>query len=400
MAALALDLDGGGGAASSTSCIVVPAVYWQRVRNPRIRTFTEFSAAIPFVLPFVVIAFGILKVIERHASRRLLGTPWIIWLGHAAIAFPFLYWAVDGAMAAANVVRSERGGANLRRDAAADAAPRRRARTSAPGWRRAACWSSRPASASSPWCRSWPVRASRTSRSTASICCAQTTSQAREAGGADDHHLRRSLHHLGRRRLRQPRTDWAAAARRSRAMSGEQGAMSDVSVAQPEQAASVPVARARRHIARGSLRRAGRSARSFRLRQDDLAALHRRARATRLAAQSPSAAKMSPRHPPRKRSIGMVFQSYVLFPNMTIRENVGFPLKVRGETKREIADRVDDLIELVGLNGAGGPLSAPGLGRSAATRRAGAGAGARPRRAAARRAALGARRPGAHPPAR
>ena len=84
--------------------IVVPAVYWQRVRNPEIRRFTELSAAIPFVLPFVVIAFGILRVTGAVAPR-LLGTPWIVWLGHAAIAFPFLYWAVDGAMAAANVVR-------------------------------------------------------------------------------------------------------------------------------------------------------------------------------------------------------------------------------------------------------------------------------------------------------
>ncbi len=54
-------------------------------------------------------------------------------------------------------------------------------------------------------------------------------------------------------------------------------------------------------------------------------------------------------HPPRKRSIGMVFQSYVLFPNMTIRDNVGFPLKVRGHSKSEIAERVDFLVELVGL---------------------------------------------------
>jgi putative spermidine/putrescine transport system ATP-binding protein len=54
-------------------------------------------------------------------------------------------------------------------------------------------------------------------------------------------------------------------------------------------------------------------------------------------------------HPPRKRSIGMVFQSYVLFPNMTIRDNVGFPLKVRGRTKAETAERVDYLIDLVGL---------------------------------------------------
>ena len=49
--------------------IVVPAVYWQRVRNPRIRTFTELSAAIPFVLPFVVIAFGILKVMSATVAE-------------------------------------------------------------------------------------------------------------------------------------------------------------------------------------------------------------------------------------------------------------------------------------------------------------------------------------------
>ena len=54
-------------------------------------------------------------------------------------------------------------------------------------------------------------------------------------------------------------------------------------------------------------------------------------------------------HPPRKRSIGMVFQSYVLFPNMTIRDNIGFPLKVRGQPPAEIAARVDFLIDLVSL---------------------------------------------------
>lgn len=84
--------------------LVVPAVYWQRVRNPRIRVVAELAAAIPFVLPFVVIAFGVLTLSGDFAPE-LLGTLWIIWLGHAAIAFPFLYWAVDGAMSAANVVK-------------------------------------------------------------------------------------------------------------------------------------------------------------------------------------------------------------------------------------------------------------------------------------------------------
>ncbi|MGI9254364.1 MAG: ABC transporter permease, partial [Thermomicrobiales bacterium] len=84
--------------------VVVPAVYWQRVKNPKIRIIAELSAAIPFVLPFIVIAFGILKLAGRNFPG-LLGTPLIILLSHAAIGFPFLYWAVDGAMSAANVGR-------------------------------------------------------------------------------------------------------------------------------------------------------------------------------------------------------------------------------------------------------------------------------------------------------
>jgi putative spermidine/putrescine transport system ATP-binding protein len=53
--------------------------------------------------------------------------------------------------------------------------------------------------------------------------------------------------------------------------------------------------------------------------------------------------------PPRKRPIGMVFQSYALFPNMTIRDNVGFPLKVRKESASAIRKRTDELLDLVGL---------------------------------------------------
>lgn len=84
--------------------LVVPAIYWQWTRNPRIRTLLELAAAIPFVLPFVVIAFGILTLSGQFVPA-LQGTITLLALGHAAIAFPFLYWAVDGAMAAANVPR-------------------------------------------------------------------------------------------------------------------------------------------------------------------------------------------------------------------------------------------------------------------------------------------------------
>jgi putative spermidine/putrescine transport system permease protein len=83
--------------------LVVPAVFWQRVRNPKIRVVVELSAAIPFVLPFIVIAFGILRLYGLVVPQ-LLGTPWLLLLGQTAIAFPFLYWSVDGAMAGIGVV--------------------------------------------------------------------------------------------------------------------------------------------------------------------------------------------------------------------------------------------------------------------------------------------------------
>src|SRR3954466_5427619 len=52
---------------------------------------------------------------------------------------------------------------------------------------------------------------------------------------------------------------------------------------------------------------------------------------------------------PNKRDMGMVFQAYSLFPNMTARQNVEFGLKIRGRDKSDRKKRVDDLLELVGL---------------------------------------------------
>ena len=54
---------------------------------------------------------------------------------------------------------------------------------------------------------------------------------------------------------------------------------------------------------------------------------------------------------PEDRNIGMVFQSYALFPHMTVAENVAFPLLVRGIPKTGIGDRVKRALAMVGLNG-------------------------------------------------
>ncbi|HFA59938.1 MAG TPA: ABC transporter ATP-binding protein, partial [Rhodospirillales bacterium] len=53
--------------------------------------------------------------------------------------------------------------------------------------------------------------------------------------------------------------------------------------------------------------------------------------------------------PPWKRNVGMVFQSYALWPHMTVWKNVAFGLEERGMRRSEIAPRVRRALELVGL---------------------------------------------------
>jgi putative spermidine/putrescine transport system ATP-binding protein len=55
------------------------------------------------------------------------------------------------------------------------------------------------------------------------------------------------------------------------------------------------------------------------------------------------------RVPPNRRNMGMVFQAYSLFPNMTAERNVAFGLKIRGVTGEKRAQKVAELLELVGL---------------------------------------------------
>jgi putative spermidine/putrescine transport system ATP-binding protein len=52
---------------------------------------------------------------------------------------------------------------------------------------------------------------------------------------------------------------------------------------------------------------------------------------------------------PNKRAIGMVFQAYALFPNMTVAQNIGFGLKVAGKPTQAIKSRVDEMLAMIKL---------------------------------------------------
>jgi len=56
-------------------------------------------------------------------------------------------------------------------------------------------------------------------------------------------------------------------------------------------------------------------------------------------------------YPPEKRNLGMVFQSYAIWPHMTVAENVAYALELRGRPRAEIRRRVSEVLELVGLDG-------------------------------------------------
>lgn len=53
--------------------------------------------------------------------------------------------------------------------------------------------------------------------------------------------------------------------------------------------------------------------------------------------------------PPSERDFGIVFQSYALFPNLTVRQNVAYGLENAGKSKSEVGERVEELLGLVGL---------------------------------------------------
>ncbi len=88
--------------------------------------------------------------------------------------------------------------------------------------------------------------------------------------------------------------------------------------------------------------------------------------------------------PSQARNVGVVFQSYALYPHMTVTENIGFPLKVKGMPAAEIRKEVDRIAALVQIGNLMGRRPDRAFRRPAAARGAGARADPQARCAAAR----------------
>ena len=77
--------------------------------------------------------------------------------------------------------------------------------------------------------------------------------------------------------------------------------------------------------------------------------------------------------PPEKRGTAMMFQSYALWPHMTVAANIGYGLRMRGWKKDAIAARVDEMLALLAARRLRSAAGDAALGRPAAARGARAG---------------------------
>ena len=102
---------------------------------------------------------------------------------------------------------------------------------------------------------------------------------------------------------------------------------------------------------------------------------------------------------PKDRDIAMVFQNYALYPHMTVRENMGFALKLAKAPEAEINQKVSDAAKILDLEAAPGSQAGQPLRRSAPAGRDGSRHRPQPERVPDGRAAVQPRRQAARPDA-
>jgi putative spermidine/putrescine transport system permease protein len=86
--------------------LVVPTAYWVRLRLPRLRPAVEFVTLLPFVVPPIILVFGLIRIYSQRPlvlTATDLGSNVLVIAAYVILSFPYMYRAVDAGLAAIDV---------------------------------------------------------------------------------------------------------------------------------------------------------------------------------------------------------------------------------------------------------------------------------------------------------
>lgn len=82
--------------------LVVPTAYWVQLRLPKLRPYVEFVTLMPFVVPAVVLIFGLIRIYGRP-PLVLTTTPAALVVGYIVLSLPYMYRSVDAGLRAVDI---------------------------------------------------------------------------------------------------------------------------------------------------------------------------------------------------------------------------------------------------------------------------------------------------------
>jgi putative spermidine/putrescine transport system permease protein len=86
--------------------LIVPTAYWVRLRAPRLRPFVEFVTLLPFVIPPVVLVFGLIRAYSRPPlpfTNTDIGSSALLVFAYIVLSLPYMYRAVDSGLRAIDI---------------------------------------------------------------------------------------------------------------------------------------------------------------------------------------------------------------------------------------------------------------------------------------------------------
>jgi putative spermidine/putrescine transport system permease protein len=82
--------------------LFVPTAYWVRLRLPRVRPVVEFVTLLPFVVPAIVLVYGLVRTFSRPPVE-IVNSPLLLVFGYTIMSMPYMYRAVDTGLRAIDV---------------------------------------------------------------------------------------------------------------------------------------------------------------------------------------------------------------------------------------------------------------------------------------------------------